>query len=67
MTLSLRERKVERAIKRLRAAADGLDELIDIATEAVPDADMTRERHFVVELRERADYWERCNWYRTPR
>lgn len=62
MTIKQRERVVARAIKRLDAAIESLEQLSDIGHEF--GVDDTMESEFRRELRERADYWERAQWWK---
>lgn len=60
-TLKQRKNKVKRAVEAMHEAADALGELQSICIEHA--INVTQEEKFASELRERAEYWERCTWW----
>lgn len=62
MTHKQRERAVKKAVAAMDKAAEALEDLQSICIEH--GVDITREQSFKDGLKERADYWERCTWYK---
>ena len=61
MTLAQKKKLVAKAVKRLDAAADSLLDLQMLSSEH--GVDTAIEERFADELRERANYWEKCTWW----
>jgi len=62
MTPKQKQKAVEKAVKKMREAAEAMDDLWRIALEHGVDA--FREERFTSDLRERASYWENCTWWK---
>ena len=62
MTPKQKQRAVDKATKKLREAADAMLDLQLMANEY--GIDMEAEGRFASDLRERANYWENCTWWK---
>jgi len=62
MTPKQKERLVNSAVKKLRAAADALSDLSFMSVDYGVKTDI--EDRFTADLRERANYWESCTWWK---
>jgi len=63
LTLKQKEKAVKKAIKNMDAAADSMVDLLEIMRDyGVKDTAM--EDRFRSELRERASYWDRVDWWK---
>jgi hypothetical protein len=62
LTLKQREKIVKNAIKAMDKAADAMMDLNSIGAEFGVDTRI--EGRFVSDLKERANYWENCRWWK---